>query len=69
VPQEPTRWLVPKLLVLIGVQVALSTKFAEFFDRRDAQTGVSVTRVADPTQALGPPSFTAVEVSGRHAGA
>ena len=38
-PQEPTRWLVPKLLALIGVQVALSTKFAEFFDRRDAQTG------------------------------
>jgi hypothetical protein len=55
VPQEPTRWLVPKLLVLIGVQVALSTKFAEFFDRRDAQTGVSVTRVADPMQALGDP--------------
>jgi hypothetical protein len=50
VPQEPTRWLVPKLLVLIGVQVALSTKFAEFFDRRDAQTGVSVTRIADATQ-------------------
>ena len=38
-PQEPTRWLVPKLLALIGVQVALSTKFAEFFDRRDAHAG------------------------------
>ena len=36
-PQAPTRWLEPKLLVLIAVQVALSTKFAEFFDRRDAQ--------------------------------
>ena len=33
VPQQPTRWLEPKLLVLIAVQVALSTKFAEFFDR------------------------------------
>ena len=33
VPQGPTRWLEPKLLVLIAVQVALSTKFAEFFDR------------------------------------
>jgi hypothetical protein len=41
VPQEPTRWLAPKLLVFIGVQVALSTKFAEFFDRRDAYAGVS----------------------------
>src|SRR3954470_21686189 len=41
VPQAPTRWLAPKLLVLIGVQVALSTKFAEFFDRRDAYAGVS----------------------------
>jgi hypothetical protein len=40
VPQTPTRWLVPKLLVFIGVQVALSTKFAEFFDRRDAYAGV-----------------------------
>src|SRR5919112_3076071 len=40
VPQEPTRWLAPKLLVLIAVQVALSTKFAEFFDRRDAHTGI-----------------------------
>ena len=27
VPQEPTRWLEPKLLLLIAVQVALSTKF------------------------------------------
>ena len=36
VPQVPTRWLEPKLLMLIAVQVALSTKFAEFFDRRDA---------------------------------
>ena len=35
-PQAPTRWLEPKLLMLIAVQVALSTKFAEFFDRRDA---------------------------------
>ena len=51
VPQEPTRWLVPKLLVLIGVQVALSTKFAEFFDRRDAHTGVLATRLSDATQA------------------
>jgi hypothetical protein len=50
VPQVPTRWLEPKLLMLIAVQVALSTKFAEFFDRRDAQTGVSVTRIADATQ-------------------
>ena len=41
VPQEPTRWLEPKLLVLIAVQVALSTKFAEFFDRRDAQRASS----------------------------
>jgi hypothetical protein len=40
VPQDPTRWLEPKLLVFIGVQVALSTKFAEFFDRRDAYAGV-----------------------------
>jgi hypothetical protein len=40
VPQAPTRWLAPKLLVFIGVQVALSTKFAEFFDRRDAYAGV-----------------------------
>jgi hypothetical protein len=40
VPQTPTRWLAPKLLVFIGVQVALSTKFAEFFDRRDAYAGV-----------------------------
>jgi hypothetical protein len=40
VPQSPTRWLAPKLLVFIGVQVALSTKFAEFFDRRDAYAGV-----------------------------
>lgn len=39
-PQSPTRWLAPKLLVFIGVQVALSTKFAEFFDRRDAYAGV-----------------------------
>jgi hypothetical protein len=39
VPQEPTRWLEPRLLALIGVQVALSTKFAEFFDRRDAHGG------------------------------
>lgn len=38
-PQAPTRWLEPKLLVFIGVQVALSTKFAEFFDRRDAYAG------------------------------
>jgi hypothetical protein len=50
VPQEPTRWLVPKLLVLIGVQVALSTKFAEFFDRRDAHTGVVASRLPDATQ-------------------
>jgi hypothetical protein len=50
VPQEPTRWLVPKLLVLIGVQVALSTKFAEFFDRRDAHIGVLATRLPDETQ-------------------
>jgi hypothetical protein len=34
VPRAPTRWLEPKLLVFIGVLVALSTKFAEFFDRR-----------------------------------
>ena len=39
-PQGPTRWMEPKLLVLMGVQVALSTKFAEFFDRRDAHAGV-----------------------------
>jgi hypothetical protein len=49
VPQDPTRWLVPKLLVLIGVQVALSTKFAEFFDRRDAHTGL-VARVPEAAQ-------------------
>jgi hypothetical protein len=40
VPQGPTRWMEPKLLALMGVQVALSTKFAEFFDRRDAHAGV-----------------------------
>ena len=42
-PQEPTRWLEPKLLVLIAVQVALSTKFAEFFDRRDAHAHLPET--------------------------
>jgi hypothetical protein len=43
VPQAPTRWLEPKLLVLIAVQVALSTKFAEFFDRRDAHAHLPET--------------------------
>jgi len=43
VPQAPTRWLEPKLLVLIAVQVALSTKFAEFFDRRDAHVHLPET--------------------------
>jgi hypothetical protein len=52
VPQEPTRWLVPKLLVLIGVQVALSTKFAEFFDRRDAHTGILGSPGPAATQTL-----------------
>ena len=50
-PQEPTRWLVPKLLVLIAVQVALSTKFAEFFDRRDVQTNLPGPRVPEATPA------------------
>ena len=49
-PQGPTRWLEPKLLVLIAVQVALSTKFAEFFDRRDAQRAPS----GDDTPRRGP---------------
>ena len=49
-PQEPTRWLVPKLLALIGVQVALSTKFAEFFDRRDAHAG-ALTHLTAATHA------------------
>jgi hypothetical protein len=47
VPQAPTRWLEPKLLVLIAVQVALSTKFAEFFDRRDAQAHLPETTRPD----------------------
>src|SRR5919112_5802217 len=51
VPQEPTRWLGPKLLVLIAVQVALSTKFAEFFDRRDVQTNLPGPRVPEATPA------------------
>ena len=46
-PQEPTRWLEPKLLVLIAVQVALSTKFAEFFDRRDAHAHLPETTHLD----------------------
>ena len=46
-PQAPTRWLEPKLLVLIAVQVALSTKFAEFFDRRDAQAHLPETTRPD----------------------
>ncbi len=50
VRQEPTRWLVPRLLALIGVQVALSTKFAEFFDRRDAHSGV-LAHLAEATHA------------------
>jgi hypothetical protein len=62
VPQEPTRWLVPKLLMLIGVQVALSTKFAEFFDRRDAHIGV-LAHVAEDT----PPSEDAA-ANGRAGG-
>jgi hypothetical protein len=49
VPQGPTRWLVPKLLALIGVQVALSTKFAEFFDRRDAHGG-ALAHVTEATE-------------------
>jgi hypothetical protein len=40
--------LEPKLLMLIGVQVALSTKFAEFFDRRDAYAGAP-TRIPETT--------------------
>ena len=46
-PQAPTRWLEPKLLVLIAVQVALSTKFAEFFDCRDAQAHLPETTHPD----------------------
>ncbi len=46
-PQQPTRWLEPKLLALIAVQVALSTKFAEFFDRRDAHAHLPETTHAD----------------------
>ncbi len=46
-PQEPTRWLEPKLLALIAVQVALSTKFAEFFDRRDAHAHLPATTHPD----------------------
>ena len=46
-PQGPTRWLEPKLLVLIAVQVALSTKFAEFFDRRDAHAHLPETTHPD----------------------
>ena len=53
-PQEPTRWLEPKLLVLIGVQVALSTKFAEFFDRRDAHATFLSTHPEGTTPAAGP---------------
>ena len=34
--EAATQWLAPKLLLFIGVQMALSTRFAEFFDRRDA---------------------------------
>jgi len=62
VPQEPTRWLVPKLLALIGVQVALSTKFAEFFDRRDAHTGV-LAHLTEATHASAKPG------GGKHDGA
>jgi hypothetical protein len=39
--------LEPKLLVLIAVQVALSTKFAEFFDRRDAHAHLPETTHPD----------------------
>jgi hypothetical protein len=53
VPQEPTRWLEPKLLVLIAVQVALSTKFAEFFDRRDAHAHLPETPRPDADHAGG----------------
>ena len=52
-PQEPTRWLEPKLLVLIAVQVALSTKFAEFFDRRDAHAHLPETTHPDADHAGG----------------
>jgi hypothetical protein len=53
VPQEPTRWLEPKLLVLIAVQVALSTKFAEFFDRRDAHAHLPETTHPDARRLVG----------------
>ena len=45
-PHQPTRWLEPKPLVLTAVQVALSTKFAEFFDRRDAHAHLPATTQA-----------------------
>ena len=70
-PQEPTRWLEPKLLVLIAVQVALSTKFAEFFDRRDAHAHLPETTHldADHAQRPGPRAGWSAEPPRRAGGA
>ena len=69
-PQEPTRWLEPKLLMLIAVQVALSTKFAEFFDRRDAHAHLpEATQAGGPTATSGPGPARSAEPRRRAAGA
>lgn len=43
VPRRPLRWLSPGLLLRTGVQVAASSKLAEFIDRRESQAGLPAT--------------------------
>lgn len=45
VPQERIRWLSPGLLVRTGIQVAVSSKFAEFIDQRESQAVFPATTI------------------------
>jgi len=50
VPRRRLRWFAPGLLVRTGVQVAVSTQFAEFLDQRESQAAVPATTIDLPDE-------------------